>query len=248
MKTSKTVKDIVRDSYASIAKSSGSCCGSCACDSNEKVQRQSGQMGYSKDEMKKAPQGSNLGLGCGNPIALASLKEGEIVLDLGSGAGFDAFLASPKVGITGKVIGIDMTDEMLIKARENAVKGGFTNVEFKKGDIENLPVDNESIDVVISNCVINLAPDKEKVFLEIYRVLKSGGRLMVSDTVLLKPLPEKLKKDKKLLTGCVSGAMLKKDYLALLSKTGFKEIRIQKEGAGFLRKYSQSITYSASKI
>ena len=156
-----SIKKTVRESYANIAKSSGCCCSGCGCDSNEKAQRQSGQMGYSKDEMDNAPQGSNLGLGCGNPTSIASLKKGDHVLDLGSGAGFDAFLASPKVGKTGKVIGIDMTDEMLERARENAKKGGFTNVEFRKGDIENLPIDDNSIDVIISNCVINLAPDKK---------------------------------------------------------------------------------------
>ena len=247
MKTSKITKEIVRDSYAKIAQASGCGCGSCGCDSNLTVQKQSGEMGYSEDEMSKAPVGSNLGLGCGNPVAIASLKEGEVVLDLGSGAGFDAFLASPRVGKTGKVIGVDMTDEMLKKAKENASKNNFTNVEFRKGDIENLPVDDNSVDAIISNCVINLAPDKEKVFKEAFRVLKTGGRLMISDVVLIKPLPEDLKNDKELLIGCVSGAILKNDYLALLEKTGFSNTKISKEGPGFLKDYSLSITYSAIK-
>ncbi len=248
MKKSESIKKIVKDSYAKIAQSSGACgCGSCGCDSNQTVQKQSGQMGYSQDEMKQAPAGSNLGLGCGNPVAIASLKEGEVVLDLGSGAGFDAFLASPKVGSNGKVIGVDMTDEMLEKARENAKNGGFDNVEFRKGDIETLPVEDEEVDVVISNCVINLAPDKEKVFKEACRVLKPGGRLMISDVVLVKPLPEELKKDKELLVGCVSGAILKQDYLKLLEKTGFSDITIYKETPAFLEDYGLSITFSAFK-
>lgn len=239
------IKKIVKDSYANIAKSSG--CGSCCCKSNQKAQRQSGKIGYSEEEMEQAPDGSNLGLGCGNPVAIASLKEGEVVLDLGSGAGFDAFLASNKVGNTGKVIGVDMTDEMLSKAHENAKKGNYKNVEFRKGDIENLPIEDSSIDVIISNCVINLAPSKEKVFKESYRVLKNGGRLMVSDVVLIKPLPDELKDDTDLLTGCVSGAVLKQDYLKLLSNAGFSNITIYREVPAFLPEYALSMTYSAVK-
>ena len=193
------------------------------------------------------PSGANLGLGCGNPLATALLKAGDVVLDLGSGAGFDAFLAAKKVGSRGKVFGVDMTEEMLEKARGNAKKGGFTNVEFKKGDIENLPLDDSSVDVVISNCVINLAPDKAKVFKETYRVLKTGGRLMVSDVVLVKPLPDNLKNDKDLLIGCVSGAILKEDYLNLLKQTGFTDITIHKEIPAFLPEYGLSITFSAIK-
>ena len=230
------LKNTVRDAYAAIAKTSGSCgcgCGSCA--------------GYSTDDINQVPVGSDLGLGCGNPLAIASLKEGETVLDLGSGAGFDAFLASPKVGISGKVIGVDMTDEMLEKAKVNAQKGGYTNVEFRKGDIEALPVDDNSIDAIISNCVINLAPDKDKVFKEAYRVLKTGGRLMISDIVLAKSLPDELKNDTELLIGCVSGAILKKDYLDLLEKAGFSNIKISKEVPAFLEEYGLSITFSAIK-
>lgn len=242
------IKTIVRDSYAQIARTSGSCgSGSCCCSSNQTVQKQSGELGYSQDEMNAVPGGSNLGLGCGNPTALALLKEGETVLDLGSGAGFDAFLAAKKVGSTGKVIGVDMTDEMLEKANENISNGSYTNVEFRKGDIENLPIDDNSIDVIISNCVINLAPDKKRVFSEAYRVLKTGGKLMVSDIVLSKPLPEDLKNDKDLLIGCISGAILKKDYLKLMEEAGFSEIQIHKEMPAFLEEYGLSITFSATK-
>lgn len=248
MQESDKIKDIVKKSYGNIAKSSGECgCGSCGCDSNQTVQRQSGEMGYSQDEMNQAPPDSNLGLGCGNPLAIASLKEGEVVLDLGSGAGFDSFLASPKVGATGRVIGIDMTDEMLEKAKENAKKGNYSNVEFRKGDIEDLPIEDASIDAIISNCVINLAPDKEKVFKEAYRVLKTGGRLMASDVVLIKPLPEELKKDEELLVGCVSGAILEADYIKLLVQAGFMDITIHKEAPAFLPDYGRSITFSAVK-
>ncbi len=247
MKKSETIKNLVKKSYADIAKSSGCGCGSCGCDSNLTVQKQSGEMGYSQDEMNKAPKGSNLGLGCGNPVAIASLKEGEVVLDLGSGAGFDAFLASPKVGKAGKVIGVDMTEEMLKKARENATRGNYTNVEFRKGDIENLPVDDNSVDAIISNCVINLAPNKEKVFKETYRVLKTGGRLMISDVVLTKPLPDELKNDEELLIGCISGAILKQDYLKLLERAGFTDITIHKESPAFLKDYGLSVTFSAVK-
>lgn len=242
------IKEIVKKEYGQIAKTSAECgCGSCGCNSNMTVQKQSGEMGYSKDEMLEVPEGSNLGLGCGNPLAIASLEEGNVVLDLGSGAGFDSFLAAKKVGDKGKVFGVDMTDEMLNKARENAKKGNYTNVEFRKGDIENLPVEDDSIDVIISNCVINLAPDKEKVFKEAYRVLKTGGRLMVSDVVLVKPLPEELLNDKDLLIGCVSGAILKEDYLNLMKQAGFNDITIHKETPAFLPEYGLSITFSAVK-
>jgi len=241
VKDSKQIKNLVNKSYAKIVKSTSDCC------SNKKYQRQSGEMGYSEDEMNQVPSGSNLGLGCGNPVAISALKRGDVVLDLGSGAGFDAFIAARKIGKTGRVIGVDFTDEMLEKARESAKKSGFSNVEFIKGDIENLPVKDSEVDVVISNCVINLAPDKERVFKETYRVLKSGGRLMISDVVLTKPLPEKLKNDNELLSGCVAGAILKNDYLDLLKKVGFTNIEIHKEAPGFLKGFTVSITFSAVK-
>jgi len=186
-------------------------------------------IGYSEDEMKAVPEGANLGLGCGNPTALASLKEGERVLDLGSGAGFDAFLASKKVGKKGKVIGVDMTTEMLEKARSNAEKGKFTNVEFRLGEIENLPVADNSVDVIISNCVINLAPNKKRVFEEAFRVLAPEGRLMVSDIVLLKRLPESIRKNAEAYAGCISGAEIKEKYLELINEAGFKEVKILQE-------------------
>ena len=246
MSKSDEIKKVVKDGYTNIASSSG-CCGSCSCNSNRIAQRQSGQIGYTDEEMKQVPSGSNLGLGCGNPTAIASLKLGDTVLDLGSGAGFDAFLAANKVGKAGKVIGVDMTDEMLIKAKVNAGLGNYTNVEFRKGDIEKLPIEDQTIDVIISNCVINLAPNKMKVFKEAYRVLRKGGRLMVSDVVLTKPLPDKIKNDKELLVGCVSGAILKQDYLDLLNKAGFTDITILKETPAFLKDYGLSLTYSAVK-
>ncbi len=242
----KQIKEVVKKSYAEIAKAAGGCGCNCSC-SNQAIQRQTKQIGYSQEEIENAPVGANMGLGCGNPVAIASLKEGEVVVDLGSGAGFDAFLASPRVGKKGKVIGIDMTDEMLAKARENAKKAGFTNVEFKQGDIEDLPLPDNSADVVISNCVINLAPDKKKVFAEIYRVLKPGGRMMVSDTVLTKPLPEEIRNNEEMLSACVSGAIMKDEYLSLIKQAGFKDMDIHKETPGFLEGYSESITYSAIK-
>jgi arsenite methyltransferase len=248
MKNVSDIKTTIKKGYSKIAASSAQCgCGSCGCDSNLTVQKQSGELGYSVDEMTAVPDGANLGLGCGNPTAIASLNLGEVVLDLGSGAGFDVFLAAQKIGPTGKAIGIDMTDAMLKKARQNAVNGGFTNVEFRKGDIENLPLDDNSINVAISNCVINLAPDKTKVFQEIYRVLTPGGRLIISDVVLIKPLPENLKNDKDLLIGCVGGAILKEDYLNLLRQTGFKNITIHKQTPAFLPEYAVSLTFSSVK-
>ncbi len=186
-------------------------------------------LGYSENELNQVPDGANLGLGCGNPTALASLKEGERVLDLGSGAGFDCFLASKKVGASGKVIGVDMTPEMLDKARANAKKGKYTNVEFRLGEIENLPVADNSVDVIISNCVINLSTDKKRVFEEAFRVLAPGGRLLVSDIVLLKPLPKVIQDSVEAYAGCIAGAEIKEKYLELMRNAGFKEVQVQQE-------------------
>jgi ubiquinone/menaquinone biosynthesis C-methylase UbiE len=186
-------------------------------------------IGYTEEELGSVPDGANLGLGCGNPIALASLKEGDIVLDLGSGAGFDCFLAANKVGKTGKVIGVDMTPEMLDKARENARKGDYQNVEFRLGEIENLPAADNSIDVIISNCVINLSPDKRSVFDEAFRVLKPGGRLMVSDIVLLKELPDFIRNSIAAYVGCISGALKKEEYLGTITDAGFEQVEVLNE-------------------
>ncbi|MDH4028750.1 MAG: arsenite methyltransferase [Nitrospirota bacterium] len=224
-------KKLVREGYARIAVQGGSCCGpsgSC-CGPAVSADDVSKKIGYTEDELKDVPEGANLGLGCGNPVAIASLKEGETVLDLGSGPGMDCFLAAGRVGKSGRVIGVDMTPEMLGKARENAGKGDYPNVEFRLGEIENLPVADNSVDVVISNCVINLSPDKERVFDEIFRVLRSGGRIMVSDVVLSKELPEFLKNSDAGYIGCISGAMLKKDYLEIISSAGFQDVEIVDE-------------------
>jgi arsenite methyltransferase len=216
----KDVKKTVRKAYADIAKGSSSCC-SCGCGaSSQNVKRISKSIGYSEEEMNLVPE-ANLGLGCGNPTAFGQIGKGEVVLDLGSGAGFDCFLAARKVGKTGRVIGVDMTEEMVNKARILARANGYDNVEFRLGDIEKLPVDDASVDVVISNCVINLAPDKSKVFKEAYRVLKRGGHMFVSDIVLLKDLSEEQKNDDALLCGCVAGALLKEEYLEKIRQAGF---------------------------
>lgn len=202
--------------------STNSCCGTTG-NSNEI----SKQLGYSEDELNTVPEGSNLGLGCGNPQAIASINEGETVLDLGSGAGFDAFLALVKVGVTGKVIGVDMTPEMINKANENTKKRNFTNVEFKLGEIENLPLENDTIDVIISNCVINLSPDKSKVYDEAFRVLKNGGRLAVSDIVSKQPMTDEMKQDSGTYCACISGASSILEIENMLKKSGFENIRIE---------------------
>ncbi|MEW6088179.1 MAG: arsenite methyltransferase [bacterium] len=227
------IKQIVRENYAKIVKNDSTCCvpkKSC-CGNVNAAEHISKNIGYSTEELKSVPEGANLGLGCGNPTALASLKKGETVLDLGSGAGFDCFLAANKVGKNGKVIGIDMTPEMIEKAKENAGKGNIRNVEFKLGEIEALPVDNNSVDVIISNCVINLSPDKEKVFKEAFRVLKPGGRMMVSDIVLLEALPDFVKNSIEAYVGCLAGAINKNEYIDAVKKAGFDEVRIADENS-----------------
>ena len=226
------VRKIVREGYAKVARKQTSCCdnsASCGCSTVPTSEELSSRIGYSAGEMNSVPEGANLGLGCGNPTALASLKEGETVLDLGSGAGFDCFLAANKVGKSGKVIGVDMTPEMLDKARENASKGKYGNVEFRLGEIENLPAPDGSVDVVISNCVINLSPNKKKVFEEAFRVLKPNGRLMVSDIVLLKELPEIIRKNVQAYIGCVAGAEMKNKYLKIIEDAGFQKVNVIEE-------------------
>jgi len=245
------IKKMVREGYAEKVKTGSSCCTpakSCCCGGGSTVRSMSksvgyaeeeldsvpdganlGLGGYAEEELDSVPDGANLGLGCGNPTALASLVEGETVLDLGSGAGFDCFLAANKVGEHGRVIGVDMTPEMLEKARENAEKGGYRNVEFRLGEIESLPAADNSIDVIISNCVINLSPDKERVFGEAFRVLKPGGRLMVSDIVLLKEIPDFIRDSVAAYVGCISGALMKDEYLDTIKKSGFQEVNVLDE-------------------
>ncbi|MBD3155922.1 MAG: arsenite methyltransferase [Candidatus Aenigmarchaeota archaeon] len=235
------VKNIVKKKYSEIAKNNSSCC-TCKCSDDI-----SKELGYSKKELDSVPEGANLGLGCGNPTALAQLKEGEVVLDLGSGTGLDVFLAANKVGEDGHVIGVDMTEDMINKAKENSKKGGYKNVEFRLGDIEDLPIDDNSIDVIITNCVINLAPDKSKVFEEAYRVLKNKGRMYVSDIVLLDELTEKQRADEELLTGCVAGALLKDDYINKIKKIGFK-VKILSEDKGISKKQYQGMPVESIKI
>ncbi len=211
------VKKIVKEGYGKVAETG--CCCACGCTPSNKEDI-AASIGYSREETEAA-RDANLGLGCGNPMAIAELTAGSAVLDLGSGAGLDCFIAARKVGKTGRVIGVDMTEQMIKKARENARKYGYANVEFRLGDIEKLPVDDSSVDFIISNCVINLSPDKPKVFREAYRVLRKGGRLLVSDIVLLKKLTKAQRSDKELLVGCVSGAVLKDEYLRMMEDAGF---------------------------
>ena len=221
------IREAVKEGYTRVVEQSSGCCGSGPTHPEETARR----LGYSDEELRSAPEGSNLGVGCGNPTAIASLRPGEAVLDLGSGAGFDAFLAARAVGPTGRVIGVDMTDAMLEKARENARKGNFTNVEFRKGAIEDLPIEDGSIDVIISNCVINLSPEKDRVFRDAFRVLRPGGRLMISDIVLERPLPPEVANDVDAHLGCVGGASLRGEYLELIKKAGFQEVRIVREAS-----------------
>jgi len=226
------IRQQVRGRYAAAA--SGSKCGcrpetgaGCCGAEGAGIQTVNRIMGYSSEELKSVVEGANMGLGCGNPTAIGDLEPGEVVLDLGSGAGFDCFLAAKKVGKTGRVIGVDMTPEMLSKARDNAVKMGADNVEFRLGEIEHLPVADNSVDVIISNCVINLSPEKRQVFCEAHRVLKPGGRLHVSDVVEIKAMPESLREKAAMLTGCVAGAAPVDRIRQLLTEAGFRNVRIQ---------------------
>jgi arsenite methyltransferase len=222
------IKVAVKSGYAKVALLNVPCCGagSSCCGSGNLAEDISRKVGYGDEELKAVPEGANLGLGCGNPVALASLQEGETVLDLGSGAGFDCFIAASRVGSAGRIIGVDMTPEMIEKARRNAQEGNFNNVEFRLGEIESLPVSENLVDVVISNCVINLSPDKRKVFQEAFRVLKPGGRLMVSDMVLLKELPEIIRRSVKAYVSCIAGASMKEEYLADMEAAGFEGIKV----------------------
>jgi len=225
MDKEKTQK-IVRKAYGRVAQEQKSC-GCCGPDTAEYAK----SIGYTEEELKSVPEESNLALGCGNPTALAELKEGEVVLDLGSGGGFDCFLAASRVGPKGRVIGVDMTPEMIEKATQNAQKNGIKNVEFRLGEIENLPVEDQSVDVVISNCVINLSADKAKVFREIDRVLKPGGRAAISDLALLKELPQKVRESAEAYVNCIAGAILMDEYQKLVENSGLEHVEVKAKGS-----------------
>jgi SAM-dependent methyltransferase len=236
------VIEAVRQRYSQAAEADGcgcapSCCGTSAPDAVSQA------LGYSASELAAVPAGANLGLGCGNPQAIAALEPGETVLDLGSGAGFDCFLAARQVGATGRVIGVDMTPAMVSKARANAGKGGFANVEFRLGEIEHLPVADTTVDVIMSNCVINLSPDKPRVFAESFRVLKPGGRLAISDVVASTDLPAHIRDDIALLTGCMAGASTITELQRMLKLAGFQQIRIEpkEESKSFIREWAPGL-------
>ncbi len=242
-----SVRQYVRNSYAEVAEASndGTCCGeesSCCGVSDDAAINTliSTRLAYSEDDLSKVPEGADMGLGCGNPRAIASLKAGEVVIDLGSGGGFDAFLAAHEVGESGHVIGIDMTPAMLSKARKNAEKGRFSNVEFRLGEIEHIPVADNTADVIISNCVINLSPHKEQVFADTFRVLKPGGRLAISDVVATAEMPEEMKNDPYLHAGCMAGALLIDELETIMGEAGFEKISIapKDESRDFIRDWA----------
>jgi SAM-dependent methyltransferase len=237
------IREAVRKTYGKVAKAEGpdSNCGCGCCGGGATLEDVSVGLGYSADDVSSTPEGANMGLGCGNPQAIASLQPGQTVLDLGSGGGFDCFLAAKAVGPAGQVIGVDMTPEMITKARENASKAGVKNVEFRLGEIEHLPAPDNAVDVVISNCVINLSPQKPNVLAEAFRVLRPGGRLAVTDVVATAPLPEQVKNDLELHAGCVAGAAQVAELEAMLKEAGFINIRIRPiDGSKeLIRKWSQ---------
>ncbi len=218
------IRKLVREGYTRIAERDTT-------QRAEQAAKAGRKLGYDEEQLAAVPEEANLGVGCGNPTAIDTLQPGEVVVDLGSGAGMDAFLAARAVGPSGRVIGIDMTNAMLEKARANAAENGYTNVEFRKGRIEELPLEDASVDVIISNCVINLSPEKAKVYAEAYRVLKPGGRMMVSDVVLEKELPDFIVQSIDAYIGCVGGASFRPVYLRTIKEAGFREVRIDKESS-----------------
>ncbi len=243
------IRHAVRQRYGDIALAGSAGCGcepSSCCDPDTAPASDdlSVALGYSREEVSTVPEGANMGLGCGNPQAIAALQPGETVLDLGSGGGFDCFLAASVVGDDGHVIGVDMTADMIRKARKNTVKGGFPNVEFRLGEIEHIPVADNSVDVIISNCVINLSPEKQKVFTDAFRVLKPGGRLAISDIVATAPLPDAVREDLALYTGCIAGASVIDNLVSMLEMAGFADIRItpRDESRAFIREWTPGST------
>ncbi|MDD5241841.1 MAG: arsenite methyltransferase [Sulfuricella sp.] len=238
------IRQAVRQTYGQIAQSEAACgCGPSCCDSGTppgSAKAASVGLGYSQQDVDAVPDGANMGLGCGNPQAIAALKSGEVVLDLGSGGGFDCFLAARQVGEPGHVIGVDMTPDMLSKARGNARKGGYNNVEFRLGEIEHLPVADGTVDVIISNCVINLSPDKQQVFRDAFRALKPGGRLAISDIVATAVLPEEARRDLALYTGCMAGASLIGELEAMMRSAGFEQVSVTPKDASraFIRDWA----------
>ncbi len=253
---SEEIKNAVRERYRTIAvgELTTTCCDptpkqskkSPCCSTkepDEQLLKYNNSLGYTKEELAGVPEESNMALGCGNPIAIAQLNEGETVLDLGSGGGFDCFLSAQRVGTKGKVIGIDMTPEMITKARQNVVKGNFSNVEFRLGEIENIPAGDSTVDAIISNCVINLSTDKLQVFKEAYRVLKPGGRLAISDVVLTATLPPEILGDMSLYCSCTSGAVTIEEYQATLAQAGFKNISItpKEDSREFIREWREGL-------
>lgn len=249
-----TIRETVREGYARVATSASgaSCCGPTCCGGQTSTaDRLAETIGYSAEDLAGLPRGANMGLSCGNPTALAALREGEFVVDLGAGGGFDVFLAARRVGAHGRAIGVDMTPEMVSLARRNQVlftdRTGLRNVEFRLGEIEHLPLANGSADVVISNCVINLSPDKAQVYSEIARVLRPGGRVAVSDIVLKKPLPEAVRSDAEALVGCVAGALLREELTAILADCGFEDIVLE-EKPEYIRAMEESKDHIAARV
>lgn len=235
------IRQAVRENYAKVAATSAcGCSPSCCSPNSTNAAEVSLNIGYSSQEVDSVPEGANMGLGCGNPQAIASLKPGETVLDLGCGGGFDCFLASRKVGKDGLVIGVDMTPEMISKARKNVTQSGVDNIDIRLGEIENLPVADNSIDVIISNCVINLSPDKQRVFNEAFRVLKFGGRLAISDVIASAAIPEKVRNDLRLHAGCIAGASTKDEVVLMLKKASFSDIRVnpKEESKSFIKDWA----------
>jgi SAM-dependent methyltransferase len=236
------VRAAVRDRYGDVAAESDSCCGDSSCgDGEADPESQSRQVGYAQSDLDRAPEGANLGLGCGNPTALASLDAGETILDLGSGGGFDCFLAAEVVGSEGEVVGVDMTPEMVERARENAAESERDNVSFRLGEIEHLPVADRSVDVVVSNCVVNLSPDKPQVFAEAFRVLRPGGRLAISDVVRTTSFPPDIRTDPSSVSACVAGASTITEVESMLADAGFRDVSVTPENDSeeFIREWDE---------